>query len=219
MLLCPSRSRSLPVDVDVQFCPKRQSPTRLYMYLYCSPLMKASPTEILPVFSRSTRPCLPQSQCPIIYIIDMSSISYLRRSPSTGSEPETESTTDFPSTSESSYNPSETSSGRDFVVSDTETLSRRSFSDYSAENGINDYADDISIESVNFALSPMKPHRADLGQPHIHRFRPVKVLAKRSANRNGRAATQYLVLWCSWEDTDRIAERYVRGVPTVQSRG
>ncbi|KAL4862638.1 hypothetical protein BDV12DRAFT_202852 [Aspergillus spectabilis] len=133
----------------------------------------------------------------------MSSISYLRRSPSTGSEPETESTTDFPSTSESSYNPSETSGDRDFVVSDTETLSRHSFSD-SAENGISDNTDDLSIESVN---------------PHIHRLRPIKVLAKRSVNRNGRAATQYLVLWCSWEDTDRFAGPIERGVPTVQSRG
>ncbi|CEL08107.1 hypothetical protein ASPCAL11260 [Aspergillus calidoustus] len=93
----------------------------------------------------------------------MSSISYLRRSPSMGSEPEMESTTDFSSTSQSSDNPSETSSDRDFVVSDTETLSRRSFSDYSAENGISDNADDISIESVNSALSPMiHPNRTTL---------------------------------------------------------
>ncbi|CEL11933.1 hypothetical protein ASPCAL15027 [Aspergillus calidoustus] len=99
----------------------------------------------------------------------MSSISYLRRSPSTGSEPEMESTTDFSSTSESSDNPSETSSDREFVVSDTETLSRRSFSDYSTENGISDSADDISI-----------------GSPHIHRFRPIKVLVKRSVNRTDR---------------------------------
>ncbi|KAL2783010.1 hypothetical protein BJX66DRAFT_330901 [Aspergillus keveii] len=130
----------------------------------------------------------------------MSSISYLRHSPSTGGDPETESTTDFLSNSENSDNPSETSSDRDFVVSDTETLSRRSFSDYSAENGISDNADDISRES-----------------PHSHRFRPIKVLGKRSVNRNGRAATQYLVLWCSWEDTDRIAGLIERGVPTVQS--
>ncbi|OJJ52329.1 hypothetical protein ASPSYDRAFT_713488 [Aspergillus sydowii CBS 593.65] len=127
----------------------------------------------------------------------MSSISYLRRSPSMGSEPETESTTDF--SSESSYNLSESSGDRDFVVSDG-TLSRRSFSDYSAEDGISNNADDISIESA-----------------HIHRVRPIKVLAKRSANRNGRAATQYLVLWYSWEDTDRIAGPIERGVPTGQS--
>lgn len=151
----------------------------------------------------------------------MSSVSYLRHSPSTESEPEAESTTDFPSTSESSYNPSESSGDRDFVVSDTGSSSRRSFSEYSVENDISDNADDISIESVNVCSVPYdtpKPHRADLSQPHIHRFRPIKVLAKRSANRNGRAATQYLVLWCSWEDTDRIGP-IERGVSTVQSGG
>jgi hypothetical protein len=74
-----------------------------------------------------------------------------------------ESTTDFSSTSESSDNPSETSSDREFVVSDTETLSRRSFSDYSTENGISDSADDISIGNVNFALSlTIHPNRTAL---------------------------------------------------------
>ena len=89
-------------------------------------------------------------------IHDMSSIGDLyERSPSTGSEPETESTTDFPSTSESSYNPSETSGDRDFVVSDAETLSpRSSFSDYSAENDVSDGADDLSIESVSVCSVP-----------------------------------------------------------------
>ena len=81
----------------------------------------------------------------------MSSISYLRRSPSTGSEPETESTTDF--SSESSYNPSESSGDRDFVASDG-TVSRRSFSDYSAADGISNNADDISIESANVCSVP-----------------------------------------------------------------
>ena len=81
----------------------------------------------------------------------MSPISYLRRSPSTGSESKTESTTDFPP--EGSYNPSESSGDRDFVVSDG-TLSRRSFSDYAAEDGISNNADDISIESVNVCSVP-----------------------------------------------------------------
>ena len=84
----------------------------------------------------------------------MSSISDLyERSPSTESDPETESMTDFPS---------ETSGDRDFVVSDAETLSPRSFSDYSAEN---DSADDLSIESVSVALSLMihlAPLRANI---------------------------------------------------------
>jgi hypothetical protein len=125
--------------------------------------MKASQQRMCHCRARSTSSCLPQSQCPALYIIDMSSISYLQRLPFTGSEPETESTTDFPSPSESSYNPSETSGDRDFVVSDTETLSRHSFSDYSAENGISDNADDISIENVNSPLSLMiHPNRTKL---------------------------------------------------------
>ncbi|KAJ1713208.1 hypothetical protein NYO67_4602 [Aspergillus flavus] len=131
----------------------------------------------------------------------MSALGYRRRAPSTGTESETESTTDVPSTSESSYNPSETSGDRDFVVSDAEILSPCSSSGYSGENDTSDSADDISVQG-----------------PHAHTLRPIKVLAKRSINRGGRAATQYLVLCCSWEDTDRITGPE-RGAPTVQSCG
>lgn len=97
---------------------------------------------------------MPQSQCPALYIIDMSSITSPRRSSSTGSEPETESTADLPSTSESSYNPSETSGDRDFVVSDAEILSPRSSSDYSGENDASDSASDVFIEGVSVCSNP-----------------------------------------------------------------
>lgn len=88
------------------------------------------------------------------YIMDMSSMRYRRRSPSTGSESETESVTDLPSTSDSSYNPSETSGDRDFVVSDAEILSPRSSSSYLGENDTSDSADDISIEGVSVGAIP-----------------------------------------------------------------
>ena len=90
----------------------------------------------------------------------MSSIRY-RRSPSTGSEPETESPTDCPSPSESSYNPSETSGDRDFVVSDAEILSPCSSSSHSDENDPSDSADDISREDVRICPNPYDhPHTA-----------------------------------------------------------
>ena len=117
----------------------------IYMYLRCSSPNKGFPSRDI-VIDQVDQPGLVCVNHGILHFIhDMSSISDLyERSPSTESEPETESTTDFPSTSESSYKPSETS----FVVSDAETLSPRSFSDYLAENDISDSTDDL-IESVS----------------------------------------------------------------------
>ena len=132
----------------------------IYMYLRCSFPNKGFPSRDI-VIDQVDQPGLVCVNHSICIVHDMSSISDLyERSPSTESEPETKSTTDFPSTSESSYKPSETS----FVVSDAETLSPRSFSDYSTENDISDSADDL-IESVSVALSLMihpAPLRADI---------------------------------------------------------
>ncbi|OQD78096.1 hypothetical protein PENANT_c089G04323 [Penicillium antarcticum] len=91
---------------------------------------------------------------------------------------------------ESEYIPSETSEDRDFVVSDSESLSCVSVETSAPERSdYNILDDDVGVVGT--------------GDKSI---KPLKTITKRTVNRNGRETVQYLVLWYSWETAEPVAQ-------------
>ncbi|KAJ5346178.1 uncharacterized protein N7506_000254 [Penicillium brevicompactum] len=89
---------------------------------------------------------------------------------------------------ESEYVPSETSEDREFVVSDSESLSgvsiRSSDPEGSGYNILNDEIGDVVTKQS------------------IKGIKALKTITKRTVNLNGRQVIQYLVLWYSWETAE-----------------
>ncbi|KAF4765431.1 hypothetical protein HAV15_003326 [Penicillium sp. str.  len=87
---------------------------------------------------------------------------------------------------ESEYVPSETSEDREFVVSDSESLSGVSIKSSDPEGSgytiLNDEIGDVATT--------------------IKGIKALKTITKRTVNLNGRQVIQYLVLWYSWETAE-----------------
>ncbi|KAJ5300202.1 hypothetical protein N7508_007445 [Penicillium antarcticum] len=110
---------------------------------------------------------------------------------------------------ESEYIPSETSEDRDFVVSDSESLSCVSVETSAPERSdYNILDDDVGV------VGTVSQHlfQCEIGFEIIieeqgdKSIKPLKTITKRTVNRNGRETVQYLVLWYSWETAEPVAQ-------------
>jgi hypothetical protein len=118
-----------------------------------------------------------------------------------GSDAEDITNSDF----ESEYVPSETSEDRDFVVSDSESLSGVSIKSSDPRRSgytiINDEIEDVVTVSqhpfwreINFDII--------IEKQSIEGIKPLRTITKRTVNLNGCQVIQYLVLWYSWESAE-----------------
>ncbi|KAJ6019480.1 hypothetical protein N7522_001547 [Penicillium canescens] len=103
---------------------------------------------------------------------------------------------------ESEYVPSETSEDRDFVVSDSESLScisiETSAPERSGYNIHNDEVDGVGTCEIDFDII--------IEEQGDKSIKPLKTITKRTVNRNGRQTVQYLVLWYSWETAEPVPQ-------------
>lgn len=119
-----------------------------------------------------------------------------------GSEPAESS---FHSDATSEYIPSETSEDRMFVAPDTEeqplTLSDAEVF------GCWDEVSCTSMQASGVSTTGQVEGADNLCQDSQNKgFRPIKIMAKRSVSAEAGPATQYLVLWYSWERQDTVLD-------------
>jgi hypothetical protein len=108
---------------------------------------------------------------------------------------------------ESEYVPSETSEDRDFVVSDSESLSCVSIETSAPErSGYTILNDEVGV----VGMVSRHLFRREIGFDIIieeqgdKSIKPLKTITKRTVNCNGRQRVQYLVLWYSWETAEPV---------------
>ncbi|KAJ6027443.1 uncharacterized protein N7446_003964 [Penicillium canescens] len=103
---------------------------------------------------------------------------------------------------ESEYIPSETSEDRDFVVSDSESLSCVSIETSAPESsGYNILHDGVGVVGTcEIGFDIIIEEQGDKS------IKPLRTIAKRIVNRNGRQTVQYLVLWYSWETAEPVPQ-------------
>jgi hypothetical protein len=108
---------------------------------------------------------------------------------------------------ESEYVPSETSEDREFVVSDSDSLSCISIETSGPERpGYTILNDEVGvIETVSQHLFRREiGFDTIIGEQGNKGIKPLKTITKRTVNCNGRPVVQYLVLWYSWETAEPV---------------
>jgi hypothetical protein len=110
---------------------------------------------------------------------------------------------------ESEYIPSETSEDRDFVVSDSESLSCVSIETSAPESpGYNILNDGVGVVGTvsKYLFQCEIGFDIIIEEQGDKSIKPLRTITKRTVNRNGRQTVQYLVLWYSWETAEPVPQ-------------